>query len=103
MSDMRSIDRESKKRQLRSNIVQLPNQSRQVFYEEEDSEEVIRQYQSGKRKKQVMVLTVVALFVAIAVFCFYRYQKEYRSTEYEVVWEHAMRYVDPSTTQSEDV
>ena len=103
MSDMRSMDRENKKRQLRSNIVQLPNQNRPVSYEEEeDSEEVIRQYQSGKRKKQIMILIVAALFVAIAVFCFYRYQKEYRYTEYEVTWEHAMRYVDPSSTQSED-
>lgn len=104
MSDMRSMDRESKKRQLRSNIVQLPNQNRPVSYEEEeDSEEVIRQYQSGKRKKRLMIFAFVTLFVAVTVFCFYRYQKEYEYTEYEVTWEQAMRYVDPSTTQSDDV
>ena len=103
MSDMRSMDRESKKRQLRSNIVSLPNQNRPGFYEEEDSEEVIRQYQSGKRKKQMMILLFLAFFVAIVAFCFYRYQKEYEYTEYEVTWEQAMRYVDPSTVQSEGV
>lgn len=103
MSDMRSMDRESKKRQLRSNIVQLPNQNRPVSYEEEeDSEEVIRQYQSGKRKKQFMIFLFIALFLITAIFCFYRYQKEYEYTEYEVTWEQAMRYVDPSTAQSED-
>lgn len=104
MSDMRSMDRESKKRQLRSNIVQLPNQNRPVSYEEEeDSEEVIRQYQSGKRKKRLMIFAFVTLFVTVTVFCFCRYQKEYEYTEYEVTWEQAMRYVDPSTTQSDDV
>ena len=104
MSDMRSMDRESKKRQLRSNIVQLPNQNRPVSYEEEeDSEEVIRQYQSDKRKKRLMIFAFVTLFVAVTVFCFCRYQKEYEYTEYEVTWEQAMRYVDPSTTQSDDV
>lgn len=104
MSDIRSMDRERKKRQLRSNIVQIPNQSGPVSYEEEeDSEEVIRQYQSGKRKKQLLIFLFAVMFVAMAVFCFYRYQKEYEYTEYEVNWEQAMRYVDPSTTQSNDV
>lgn len=104
MSDIRSMDRESKKRQLRSNIVQISNQNRPVSYEEEeDSEEVIRQYQSGKRKKQLLIFLFVAMFVAIAGFCFFHYQKEYEYTEYEVTWEQAMRYVDPSTTQSNDV
>ena len=71
MSDMRSIERENKKRQLRSNIVQISNQNRPVSYEEEeDSEEVIRQYQSGKRKKQLLIFLFVAMFVAIAGFCF---------------------------------
>ena len=103
MSDMRSMDRESKKRQLRSNIVQIPNQNRPVSYEEEeDSEEVIRQYQSSRRKKQLIILLFAVMFVAIAVFCFYRYQKEYEYTEYEVTWEQAMRYVDSSTSQSDD-
>lgn len=103
MSDIRSMDRETKKRQLRSNIVQIPNQSQPVSYEdEEDSEEVIRQYQSSRRKKQLIILLFAVMFVAIAVFCFYRYQKEYEYTEYEVTWEQAMRYVDSSTSQSDD-
>ncbi len=102
MSDMRLMDRESKKRQLRSNIVQLPKQERPVSYEEEeDSEEVIRKYQSGKRRKRFLIFLFVAIFLAAAVFCFYKYQKEYEYTEYEVTWEQAMRYVDPSTSQSE--
>lgn len=101
MSDMRSIERENKKRQLRSNIVQLPNQDRPVSYEEEeDSEEVIRQYQSGKRKKRLMISVAVSVFLAAAIFCFYQYQNEYEYTEYSVTWEQAMRYVDANSSQS---
>ncbi len=100
---MQSMDREKKKRQLRSNIVQLPKQERPVSYDDgEDSEEVIRKYQSGKRRKRFLIFLFVTIFLAAAVFCIYRYQKEYEYTEYEVAWEHAMRYTDPSTSQSED-
>ena len=43
MNDMGFMDRESKKRQLRRNIVQPPQEERPSRYEEEYSEEVIRQ------------------------------------------------------------
>ena len=51
MNDMGFMDRESKKRQLRRNIVQPPQEERPSRYEEEDSEEVIRQVASGKAEK----------------------------------------------------
>lgn len=99
MSDMRSMDRENKKRQLRSNIVQLPNQNNPVSYEEEDSEEIIRQYQSSKRKKKTLIFLVVTVFLATAIFCLYQYQKEYEYTDYEVAWEQAMRYIDDAESK----
>jgi len=98
MSDMRYMDRENKKRQLRSNIVQLPNQNDPAYYdEEEDSEEVIRRYQSGKRRKKFLIFLVVTVFLSITIYCFYQYQKEYEYTEYEVTWQQAMRYIDEKT------
>ena len=51
MNDMGFMDRESKKRQLRRNIVQPPQEERPSRYEEEDSEEVIRQVPIGKGGK----------------------------------------------------
>lgn len=102
MSDMRSMDRENKKRQLRSNIVQLPNQNDPAYYEEEeDSEEVIRQYQSGKRKKHFFIFLVVTIFLGVTIFCFYQYQKEYEYKEYEVTWQKAMRYTDENQSIGE--
>ena len=103
MSDMRSMDRESKKRQLRSNIVQLPNQSRPAPYEEEeDSEEIIRKYQSGRRRKNFLVFFVVTVFLAVMIFCVYKYQKEYEYKEYEVTWQQAMRHIDDTATATSE-
>lgn len=101
MSDMRFMNRENKKQQLRSNIVQLPNQGRPVSYEEEeDSEEIIRQFQSGRRKKRFMITLALTVFLAATIFCFYQYQNEYEYTEYDVAWEQAMRYVDAGAENS---
>ena len=103
MSDMRSMDRESKKRQLRSNIVQLPNQSRPAPYEEEeDSEEIIRKYQSGRRRKNFLIFFVVTVFLAVMIFCVYKYQKEYEYKEYEVTWQQAMRHIDDTATATSE-
>lgn len=102
MSDMRSLDRENKKQKLRSNIVQLPNQDRPVSYEEEeDSEEIIRQFQSGRRKKRLVITLAATVFIAATAFCFYQYQNEYEYTEYDVAWEQAMRYVDAQSESSQ--
>ena len=53
MNDMGFMDRESKKRQLRRNIVQPPQEERPSRYEEEDSEEVIRQVHRERRKMRI--------------------------------------------------
>ena len=102
MSDMRSMDRENKKRKLRSNIVQLPKQNHLAQYDEEDSEEIIRQYQSGKRRKKLLITLVVTVFLATTIFCLYRYQKEYEYKEYEVTWQQAMRYMDDTVTTASE-
>ena len=102
MSDMRFMDRENKKKQLRSNIVQLPNQNYPADYEDEDSEEIIRKYQRGKRRKKLLIFLVIAIFLATTIFCLYRYQKEYEYQEYEVTWTQAMRYIDDTVTTASE-
>ncbi len=102
MSDMHSMDRENKKRRLRSNIVSIPDQNRPAYYEEEDSEEVIRRYQVGRRRKKLLIFLLVGAFLGIILFCFYKYQKEYQYSEYDVTWQHAMRYIDEGTAAVQD-
>lgn len=93
MSDM---DRERKKRQLRSNIVQLPREETQTSYEyaEENDEEAMLQSLGRRRKKKLLVAVIIGIFLAATIFCWYKYQSEYKYTEYDVVWERAMRYED---------
>ena len=99
MSDMRSMDREKKKRQLRNNIVQLPEQDRPAAYqEEEDSEEIIRRFKTERRRKKLVLTFAVVLFLAATAFCFYQYQNEYEYTEYDVAWEKPLRFVDAGGT-----
>lgn len=94
MNGMGSMDREMKKRQLRSNIVQLPREEAPSRYEEEDSEEIIRQSHNRRLRKKLLTGLAVLLFLAATGFCWYQYQKEYVYTEYSVIWEKAMRYTD---------
>ena len=92
MNDMGFMDRESKKRQLRRNIVQPPQEERPSRYEEEYSEEVIRQVHRERRKKRILTTVMTVLFLAVTGFCFYKYQSEYEYTGYDVAWERPMRY-----------
>jgi len=102
MSDMRSMNREMKKKQLRNNIVQLPNQNYPTPYEEEeDSEEVIRKFQRGRRRKRFLILLILVIFLTVLGFCWYQYQNEYEYTEYTVGWEQAMRFVEANTEEME--
>lgn len=94
MSDMQSMNRENKKRQLRSNIVQLP---RQQAMPEEDSEEIIRQTHNKRVRKKFLLFLIGALFLGALGFCGYRYLHEYEYTEYQVEWEKSMRYADSNS------
>lgn len=94
MGDMSSMDREIKKRQLRRNIVPLPREEALSRYDEEDSEEIVRRAQAQHRKKRLFISLFVTLFLTATGFCWYRYQKEYEYTEYNVAWEQSMRYTD---------
>ena len=102
MSDMGSMDREIKKRQLRRNIVQLPGEGRPLQYEEEDSEEIIRRATGSRRRKRFLTGLALLLFLAALGFCGYKYQNEYEYTEYSVAWERAVRYVDSAAENGDD-
>ena len=102
MSDMRYMDRENKKRQLRNNIVQLPKPEQNWQENDEDSEEIVRQVHNKRRNRRFLIFAVTALFLAALGYCWYRYQQEYQYTEYTVNWEKSMRYADGAGTSGED-
>ena len=97
MSDMRNIERENKKKQLRSNIVPMPGNRTgsqtgggQPDPEEFDGDEMITRY----RRKKFLRVFLVLFILAAALFIGYRYIYQHEFTDYSVRWEKPMRYVD---------
>lgn len=91
MSDLQSMDRENKKRQLRQNIVQMPVNDPQ---DQEEDDRLARH----KKKKRFAVIAA-ACFLAALGFTGYRYMNEYQYTGYSVQWERSMRYTDDAGKQ----
>ena len=86
MSDMQSMDREKKKRQLRQNIVQMPDNG---------SEEPMDGGRLAKYKRKKRIIAAAAVcFLAALGFTGYRYMNEYEYTGYSVQWERSMRYTE---------
>lgn len=86
MSDMQSMDRENKKRQLRQNIVQMPDNES----DEPMDDDRLAKY---RRKKRIIAVAAVCFLAALG-FTGYRYMNEYEYTGYSVQWERSMRYTD---------
>lgn len=96
MSDMHLLNRETKKKQLRSNIVQMPPKDGPDFFDDtEDSEAVIKKYQNKRLKKRILIAVILLIVLVILSFCWKRYQMEYEYVDYDVAWETAMRFTDP--------
>ena len=90
MGDMQSMDRENKKRQLRQNIVQRPDNGSD---EPMDDDRLV-----NYRKKKRIIAVAAICFIAALGFTGYRYMNEYEYTGYSVQWERSMRYTETSGT-----
>lgn len=89
MSDMSTMSRESKKRQLRRQVISSETQYIRPALQmpEEDSEEVLRQAHRKVRRKQIAIVAAVLALIGTAVGGWYYYQQHYSYTSYETVWE----------------
>ena len=89
MSDMSSLNRESKKRQLKSRVI-TPNSSPppRVQAEDGDSEEIVRKATRKVRRRRFLLSMTAALLVAGAGVGYYQYQSRPQYMEYQVTWEH---------------
>lgn len=89
MSDMSTMSRESKKRQLRRQVISSETQYIRPVPQmpEEDSEEVLRQAHRKVRRKQIAIVAAVLVLIGTAVGGWYYYQQHYSYTSYETVWE----------------
>lgn len=83
MAEINSMNRESKKRQLRRQVVT----SQGARQEEENSEEVVRLAHQKIRRRRLLLLTCIVLVAAVGVTGWFYYRQNYQFTGYEVVWE----------------
>lgn len=90
MAEMNSMNRESKKRQLRRQVV-TPGAPRQQQEDREDREEVVRSGRQKIRRRRRMLLTFMVLVVAAGAAGLFYNQQNYQFTEYEVVWEEELQ------------
>jgi hypothetical protein len=92
MSDMNSMSRENRKRQLRRRVISSDTayNTASVWENEEDSEDVVRRAKKKVRRKHLVVLAAVVV-IGLAAFAGVRYYRmNYSYTSFETSWEIPM-------------
>lgn len=87
MSDLNSMNREIKKRQLRQQIVPSPPPPPP----EEDSEEIVRKARKRVRRKRLKIFLIISVVLIGAGIGLFQYFRNYQYTDYEVVWEKEIK------------
>lgn len=87
MSDMSSMSRESKKKQLRRQIVSSGSTNPRPGVRSEDSEEVVRKAHERVRRRRLIVLMVLLAMVAGGAGYWFYYQRTYQYTSFETAWQ----------------
>ena len=95
MSDMSSMNRDLKKRQLKRQIISNPAMRQE---KEEDSEQVVKKAHKKVWKKRLTIMAVLAVVIAGAVYGGYRYYRDFQYTDYTVGWERQLDRGDSSFT-----
>lgn len=91
MSDLSSMNRESKKRQLRRQIVRTDAQKGpRLAAGDEPGEEAVRRNKKRLRRRRMTVLAAVLALVGAGAGAWFYYQKHYQFSGYETVWQVEM-------------
>lgn len=89
MSDLSSMSREHKKRQLRRQVISsdAPGYRPGMPRSEEDSETVVRKAHLRVRRRHLVIVLATLILVGVAAGGWQYYQRSYRYTSYETSWE----------------
>lgn len=101
MSDMSSMDRERKKKQLRQQVISSQELRNQAEFREDEEESGQKSKKPGKRK-WIIILVILGILLAVGLG-FYYYWKNYQYTTYTVGWEVNNELRQESGQSSEDV
>lgn len=95
MSNMNSMNRETKKRQLRRQVV---SNSAVRPMREENSEEVVKRARKKVRRKRFLIFLLILLILGGAAFALYQYYRVHKYTTYSIGWERQLDRGDTSFT-----
>lgn len=95
MSNMSSMNRDMKKRQLKRQVISNPAMRQE---HEEIGEEVVKKAHIRVWKKRLTILAVLAAVIAVTVYGGYRYYRDYQYVDYTVGWERQLDRGDSSFT-----
>lgn len=87
MSNMSSMNRDMKKRQLKRQVITNPAVRQRPS---EDSEKIVKKAHQKVLKKRLKIILVIVVIVVIASFGGYRYYRDYKYTDYSVSWERSL-------------
>lgn len=100
MSDMSSMNRETKKKQLKKQVITNPafQQRKPEPDQEPDSREIIRRAQKKVWKKRLTIIALLFLLIGASAAGYYMYLRNYQYTEYDVRWEKTFDRSDGNYT-----
>lgn len=87
MSDMSSMNRESKKRQLRRQIISSEAPVSRPGVRSEDSEEAVRRAHKKVQRRRLIIVMVVLILVGGGAGAWFYYQRTYQYTSFETAWQ----------------
>ncbi len=87
MSDMSSMNRESKKRQLRRQMVSSDTPVKRPGVRSEDSEEAVRRAHKKVQRRRLMIVLVLLILAGGGAGAWFYYQRTYQYTSFETAWQ----------------
>lgn len=87
MSDMSSMSRENKKRQLRQQMISSDRSGSIAGMRQENSEEVVRRARKKVRKKRLLQFAILVLLTGAGISGWIYHQKNYQYITYETAWQ----------------
>lgn len=85
MNDMSSMNRETKKNQLRRRVI--TTNAPQFRSSGEDSEGIVKEAERRVRRRHMIILLVILIVITAATIAYYWYQRSYEYKESTVGWE----------------
>lgn len=87
MSDMSSMSRENKKRQLRQQMISSDRPGPYPGTQQENSEEVVRRAQKKVRRRHQLRFLIIVLLIGAGLAGWFYHQKNYQYSTYETSWQ----------------